>query len=909
MQAIQAPLIMLMVLGAIVFAIHAGGPGSPQAQEAYENKEQQTRQIVYRGMDWCCPPDPSSRSILQDRAMQAWAGDEEPLVATFGPWFPEQDTTEFAVKASWAARDGPATHTVDLYRSAPAEGKTAGSQQLAKPAHQGPAFVVPRLDKVAPTSSADVLALPVHNLWPYHVGPRGAHADHIETEIVYQRTSPGDSGTYEAEMTGHTEVTGAARPATDMHFAEPDWERLEARNERLGLTVSVGDSTRTFTQALTKEDLSAERSLHTSDAFNDSEDLDSGAYPHHPFQVNVNLSGPGAIDAGARNATDGNTTQFDEAYKLKVHVPRNWTEVTITPEPGDADDNKENNWTRTSVEELPSGGHRITSFLNVTAEFSVSGTRHVDRPRWVLTNGTEINAPFRFHARPPSDTESTELGFQDIEATLEAMRFNARETADLTVEVASSPGRVHRSLDVHAPSLVPETPWAAGDPPTPEGIRLPIGATLKNGGESTEVDRITWTIPQATWTDEDRNPLRRIEPLEDFTGGEGRWSYSQANGTLTVRWQPDLTLTPTERTCDGLEACAVAASLVLDGRGLNQRPLWGEPKLVSLYETDDSRDYVDWFVRSLDAWEGVPVEHDQRPGFALGHRYPIAEAGPAEGAYRFTVPPTLTPACEEQLRERNQADRSRRGDTVHYDFGPREDGLPHLAPLCEQRSRQFLAVAEMGDRYHTDAIGNRAYESVADLSGQTVAKWHNGLAESSVSGPSETPAGSPANFSVQMDSLLDQLVHDGVGNATLEAEIYDPSNAWENHPWYHEVLREHAGLATDPNIDTTDEKIDRTFEDPEEPDCQHSQHRHECERADTGKPIPSSFNLSTPIPEDTVPGTHLLVLEVSWGFTTAGGTEITETGRLIEPFDVLPPQGGRVQGTALGMTAWDTDWR
>jgi hypothetical protein len=884
----------------------APAPGSHHAQQAYEDKETESHDIVYRGQDLCCPEDPSSPNVLQNRALQAWAGQPDVLKDTFEPWLADPQTTDFAVKASWAPRGDHAIHTIDLFRSGPSDGKSAGSQALTQPARQGPAFVIPRLDAVSAESSADILTVPIHHLWPYNTGPQGSHGDHITTEITYQRSSPGDEEPHEVSLQSHTEITGNARPAIDMQFQEPDWQNIDIENEDLGVALSSGSLNRSFTQVLAKDDLVAERTLN--DALQDTEDLANGEYPQHPFHLQVNLTGPPALQTGTTN-TDP-TRNLTTAYQLTIDTPRNWTDVEVTG--NDQYLNQDNNWTHTEIETLPSGGHRITGRLNDTATFNLTDPKGPSDPDWLLTNTSHIQAPFRFHARPPTDTEATQLGFQDLQATLQSIRYASRATTDLTVEIATSPGRVHRTLDPHTPQSIPPTPWANRTHDTPQSILLPLGATLANGGEATHVTQIQWTIPQAT------DPPRRLEPLEDFAT-DANWTTETDNQTLTVTWTPNGSTTPQGTdvaTCDQLAACAVAANLVLDGRGLNQHPQWAPPTLTTLYDDHDTRSYVDWFIRSSDAWDGVPRDEDRLPGFALAHRGTIAEGGPTEGSYRFTLPPTLTPTCDEdEYAERNQAHRRYGPNRIHYDFGPREDGLPHLASDCPGQQRTFTAIGKNGGRYHTDAAGQHPYRSIGSLSGQTVAGWQNGLAESQVQGPEQTSTGSTANFTVTMDSILDRLVVDDVGNATLEAKIYDPHNAWENEPWRYYLLRETTGLGTyntntNPTDRTNHHAADANIPLPPTNPCNPTirVQKAACRSADAGEPIPSTMNLSVDIPKDMVPGTHLLILEITWNFTPVQGPEITQTGRLIEPFDVTI-QGHRAHPSALGVTTWHRDWR
>lgn len=904
-QVLQAVIVATMVFGAVTYVTYNSShqPQGVNVKDAYENKEKQTEQIVVVGEHWCCPLDPSASSMLQDRAMQAWAGKPAPLVDTFEPWFPSPEATEYAVKASWAPRGDRATHTVDIFRTDDPDGKTAGTQMATRPAKQGPAYVIPRLDKFSAESSADLLTLPVDNVWPYQEDPFGAHQDHVQTTITYERSYPDTSDTRTVTMRAHSEITGAPNPAVDLYFEEPDWQELEVDMPRL--KIGDGNLERAFTQVLTKDDLSSEKTLHQDDLIEGSENLTEGVYPQHPFQLQARIHGPGSIEAASKNtATPGETRELTDAYKLTLEIPRNWTDVDTTT--NDTEANLNHSWNNTSIEELDAGGWRITSYLNVTAEFDVTERG----PRWILTNATEIRAPFRFHARPPDDDASTELGFHDLQATLESQRFGARETADLTVEVATSPGRVHRTLQTHTPEVVPDTNTTDGDP---EGVDLVLGAVLKNGGEATNITRIQWTLPQHT------NLTRDPTKLEDFTG-KGRFSIDETDERLTVTWTVDESLS--DATCGELEACPVAARLTLDGGGLTQRSLWAQPQLVSLYDQEDAQPFLDWFVRSQKAWEGVRDDEDYPPDFALAHRYRHVDAGPTEGAYRFTVPPTRTPVCDEDdIDHRNEADRSQRDGRVHYDFGPREDGLPHVSRdqtelldtelTCSIGDRNFTVVGKMGLRGTTDAIGKNTYRSVPGLSGQVVADWQNGMAESRVTAPDEVNVGQNATITVKVSSLMTTLfLDDGVTDVTIERMVFDPYNAWEAQPWHQDWIWR-PGSDTDAN---TDEPIESTDGERSGQDLTGSNDEELCANTDTEcitvdhRKAPAELERELHVPEDAVPGTHLLVVEVHWTFTTAEGNDITETGRLVEPFDVTVDDA-HVQGAAIGVTAWDTDWR
>lgn len=895
-HVLEAPIIGLVVVTAIALALQAGTHdiGASEAQQAYEQRETHAQDVLATGHHWCCPEDPSSASVLQNKAMRAWAGKPTPLEETFLPWFPDPESTDFALKAVWVPRDGHATHTVDLHRTGPSDGKAAGTQYAARPAHQGPAYVVPRLDKFSAEANADILTVPVDNIWPYQTDPVGAHTDQIQTEVRYERTQ--DATEAQADLTTYAETTGTPRPAVTLHWQEPDWQELEAENDIIHLEEEGGLG-RTFTQVLTKDDLAAERSLHQrveEGPDTDLEEDESEPHPQHPFHLQVNISGPPAVDAGNLDPhPDIEALTLTDAYRLAVYVPRNWTDVEIRD--GDSERN-EGTWARTTIQDLPSGGHRITSVLDEPATFNV--THH---PDGVLINTTQIRAPFRFHARPPSEQASTDLGFHELQATLESTRFPVRERSHLTVEVANTPGRVHRTLTTNTPSLVPSTPWADDEVETREGIEHTIGAVFKNGGEETEVHRFTWSLPHRSQT------FPRITPLEDFTDAPYPWRLEETDtGHWQLVWQPrDDTI---DTTCGELEACSVAARVTLDGSGLDPHGLWAAPRLETLYEPDDVRSYVDWFVRSQRAWEGVPLDDDPRPGFALAHRSTQVHAGPAEGSYRFTLPPTSSPTCDEgRIEQRDQADRQRRGDRVFYDFGPREDGLPHLDPTeatdCPARGRDFVVIGQNGDRWTTDAVGKHTYRSIPSLSGQTVADWQNGLAESHVHGPDTVRAGDRAPFAVEMRSLMTTLLlDDSVGDITVDRLVYDPYNAWEGEPWLAQTLVRPAGetdLHTYPPVGVSGQGGQNLWYCTLSCDSVEVEHRRP----------PSRIDQSLLVPETTVPGTHLLVVEVTWEFTTAEGNDITETGRLIEPFDVLTPEGDRAQEATLGMTAWDSDWR
>lgn len=883
-QIFQA-LVLVGVMGltiASVASMHGWLKGTAGDAAARGLVHEEITDLLETTEGWCCPADPSAASRLQDAGMQAWAGDATRIERLLHPLYTEDPAKEIELTMGWQGEDDGPLHRLPLYATDDPDGATVGTQRWARLAERGPAFVVPRLENVSASSSMDVHVLPVSKWWPYSQGPLGEHSTWLRTGLQYSETTvTPDDGAVTVIREAYTELAGGPRPLMDLHFAEPDWTRMA---ENPLLEPEDNADVPTYRQVLTKDDLAAERLL------DENVDPDSGVYPQHRFQLNVSLDGPGAVFGGNPGLANWTETEISGAFKVTVQVPRGWTDVEIT-----ADDEWENrleDWGNSEVEALPGdAGYRVEAVLNVTANFTVAYKEEAGNPpRYVLNSSDRVEAPFYFHARPPAESQHADLGFQEVTARLESTVWRYHQETSLVVELPTDPGRVHRTLQVHAPRVIPPTGPVGGPP---DGVEVPIGLTLLNGGEPLDVSKVRWRAPPGTFLSGPAD----ADVLADFTeaGDASLWEVSPDGAWLN--WTG-------VGVCGELEACPLAAQVTVDGAALSAWGRWRVPEAAALYEPRDVDDYVDWFVRSKRAWEGVPLDDETAPGFALAAKQRGLSPGEMLGGFLWRAPPSSTPIChEDEVATRNQAERHRRSDRVVYDLGPREDGLPVVGartdptgdpctPLPGQ-ARNLSLVAQAGGRWGIDAIGKARYQAVEGLTPATFAAWNNGVAESRITGDRSAAAGSTANWTIYLDSIFETLIDGGVADVTVKTHLVDPYNAWEGIPWWGETLARDA----QPEI----------VEAPISVECGQTGCLGHPARPGTPDTVPSKIALSLDLPHRLIPGTHLLLVEVSWT-TTIDGAEVSETGRVLRPIDVLLPSGERAMPTVVEGLAWLDDW-
>jgi len=524
-----------------------------------------------------------------------------------------------------------------------------------------------------------------------------------------------------------------------------------------------------------------------------------------------------------------------------------------------------------------------------------------------------------------------------------------RGQAQLTVETANQPGRVHRTLDTTTPRMVPPGPIGENET-QPAATRLPIGAVLRNGGELTNVQQVVWTAPPGTFLADTVRPIEDFsttpadpvldaepdeDPLDDATdtleGGD--WHVENTDTESRLVWEAASDL---GAGCGKLSACSLAASVLVDGRNLTHEDLWPRGQLTNLYAPDDLRSYVDWFVRTNDARDGVPHDENRRPGFGLADRQTSRLPGPAEGSYTFSMPPTSSPVCtEEDIDRRDRATRDPSGERAHWSFEPDEDGLAHVgdatclaaSPTGRLDEHTFTLVGHTGNAHMPRSVGQASYTSSDELDAKTVARWNNGLAESRVTGPDTVRAGETAAFTLHVASLYDTLLYHQVGEVTIDTHLSDPYNAWEEVFWMSKRIVENEAMMR-PGTESVPLALDTLYEADNEL-CQSSLELCAAAKDSSGTtrsieeknlvgegsehdPVPSTLTVEMPVPEDALPGTHLFVAEVQWEYDPLGLGDTTatvaQTGRLIVPVDVLTPEGYRAQATLIGGTAWAQDW-
>lgn len=852
--------------------------------------------ILGTGDRWCCPDDPSAPSRLQDAATAAWLAEGEEFEALFVPWLSAPESTKMLVRMGWQPANGEPLQRVPLYGPQAPDGPSVGAQRWIQPAQRGPAYLVPRLENVSTDASADVHFLPISKWWPYQQGPDGKHADWLHTKIFYKPTTEG-SGTIPTVLEHHDEIAGTPSPAIDVRFEEPDWAGMMGDSP-----IEIeGTNDTEFRLALTKEDLSAERLLDGDEATSD----ETGIYAHHRFHINVKIRGDTTrnLTALVESRSDWTADQETSRYRISVDVPRKWTDVNFTGQ--DPEDNNRAGWTSPSIDNLSDdAGHRVTAVLNDTINYTVATKEGPQgRTQEVKVELEEdVEAPFTFHARPPAETEQTVAGFQKVRATVTAgpsATSDVRGGASLGVELINDAGRLHRSFETHAPQHWPPLGFGGTD----RTVEVPIGASFFNGGEATEIRRIVWQAPEGSFADASVNDT--LTTFDFATSGE--WAVRDEGSVLEWRGSAE---------CPELEACTIATRVAVDGSALEPTKRWDPPRTVALYEEDDVRSYVDWFIRSTRAWNGAPASHGP-PGFALASRATGALGGEVEGGFLWRLAPSTEPICDESdVRERDRASGARDGDRTRYSFGPREDGIPVVGTRIDDgedacsaglaANRSFMLVGQAGARWDVDAVGHASYRSVDGLSRSTFSSWRNGLAESRVVGPNEVSPGSAREFTVQVDGLFERLLDQGIKNVTVKAFAYDPYNAWEQRPWWENLLwREGEPYLEETELpdDDQDDPFELWHHDP----CGVDDCPDAPDEVGSQDPVPSKFDLELGIPHRVLPGTHLLVVEVSWQANTDTGETFRETGRVLKPFDVLF-EGAYAMPTMIEGVAWGEDW-
>lgn len=895
--------------------VDTGGHDATGSLEGRETVREDLRESLEVTEDWCCASDPSAHSRLHDASLQAWAGDAEAIEALLTPWFTDDVTQTVRLQELWQPHDEDASTPpirLTTYGPRDPDGETVGVQRWTPLAERGPAHVVPRLNTTTDDAGLGVHHVPITPWWPYTEGPVEEHATWIGTELTYQASANESTSDYVVQREAHTELSGAPHPAAELNFKEPPWHQVDPEEG-----PSPEELPKEYRQVLTKDDLGKERAVE--------EMTGTDVYPHHEFQVDVRLHGPGSLGLyRSSQAAPGDQIIIPEAYQLEVEIPPEWTDVRFTRADW-ATNTEEESWHSLEETELPDGRHRLSAVLNLSATFDDAfDLERGDPPRAVLQENETVEASFQFHARPPDETEHDELGFHDITAHLEAVHTRQHETDRLAVEIPTDAGRVHRTVTTHTPTTVPPTET--------DLARVTFGATLLNGGEATTLEDVVWTAPEGTFV---RGPTSDAEVRttvgypdhddeddeDDGLGGIGGGLDDPLGGGDTTEagdadnWQVTRNGSRLEWTgggsCASLEGCSVAANVTVNASHAPPSPPWKPPTLHALYQERDVQPYLDWFVRSDRAWDGVPPRDGPSAGFALAAEGAHAGGGQAPGAFLFEVPPTSSPVCsadEVDRRDRPQGATMRDGRRVPA-FGPVEDGLPNVGerPLndtCVPEDGfepRFSLVAKNHDRADVDAVGRASYRSVDSLGHATVNEWRNGIAESRIEAPDTVRMGEPLNTTVHLDSLFETLQDQGIENATIRAEVYDPYNAWEGLPWLSDTLVSEGeiGMAEDPA-------------DPGMRDCAAPPCTSQAPSAGQGADAPSKLYVNTTIPDPIVPGTHLLVVEVEWVTEVVedGVTEtVRQTGSVVHPADVLLADGERASRTVTEGVAWKHDWR
>ncbi len=890
-MAIEAMAIGAFVLLAVGFALLLSA-GHHARGDVYERDivKNDLRTAVELGEDYGEPENPVSPSLFQEAAMKSWRGDNDALEQILGPWFTDDPSRGVAIRLGWVPKgDDPLLH-IPVYEQGSATGETVGLQRIAKPATLGPAYVVPRLENASSETGLDVHHVPISKWQPYSVGPLGEHESWIKTQVEYQATGAGGKPTVVREA--HTEFTGAPRPATDISFKELPW--IDILNDGVGIIDPEEGYERSYRQVVTKEDLTAERTVHLATG---GELPEPDAYPHHGFEISINLRGPGAVDyvQASENLEEKREYEIQNAFRLRVDIPAEWSDVEITTQ--DTDRNDEWNWTNFQItEKAGSSGHKITSFLNVTVTYTAEYEDEPGSPpRFILTGGDRIEAPFFFHARPPPESSHANMGFHEIVATLESSGWRMHETGRLVVEIPTDPGRVHRIVQSHVPSNVPDTGGAYG---SGNGIEMPMGATVLNGAEPLDLTGVVWEAPPGTFrsgpkSNEDVLATPGLAP--DAT----EWEINPSGSRLW--WNGS-------GVCEVLAACPVAATVTMDGQNASLWEPWRPAEVVSLYEMEDVQSYADWFVRKSRGWEGVPAKYGVSPGFAFASQRSMAGPGEIEGGFLWRLEPSSSPLCsEEEIGERNVAGEEEREGRRFFDFGPREDGVPVVGDrvsledpcLHEAGFEPRVPLVSMnGGRWGLDAVGVSSYRAVEGVPASTFSEWQNGVAESRIVVEEEVVMGESLNASVRLESLFETLQDQGVSEATVRAEVRDPYNAWFEEPWLRRTLVSEGRVGADVPLQEWLVKVE----------CPGAPCKQDPPPELPGpKDAPGEITMDVRLPEKLVPGTHLIVVSVSWSVLVEG-VEVEQTGHVVETVDVLMRDGSRGTRTLIEALAWMEDW-
>ncbi len=895
-QATGSPLTPLFLLATIVILLptlytawNMALTPNPLDNKGYQILQTDLEQRLQTIDNLCCPSDPTSPSLLHEWATQAWANNPDPLEENITSLLSQPEATRLNLQLT----TGP--HTYPAYQPTEPAGAAVGTQLWIKPTSLGPGYLIPRLENTTGQAPIDVHHLPL-DANAYRTPRHSPTNTTLTTHIEHTRTLQSETGETTVNKTHHSQLAGPPMPAITMYFEEPDWETMLSQ----GIPIGAPDpaATPTYTQVLTKDDLTAERIIRAQENLTEPDD---DVYPHHAFNLTIDLHGPGNITrTGVDAALEGTNTTVDDAYELTITIPRRWTEARIDDDDQDANDDA--GWHSVEMQRAP-GQTTITAILPLEAAYTLHPPNSYTPAAYALMSGTTINAPFHFHARPPADSAQSELGFQTITARLQSLTWRLNQQATLTIELANEPGRVHRTLTTNAPTAIPPTPML--DPDTPKAIPLPFGAVLANGGEATTIREITWTLPPGTL----QTGTGAITVLEDFSdAGEDAWSIEDEGATL--KWRPDL-----DAPCPELAACAIAASVQTTGNTLPSATHHRTPITTSLYDPPAIDDYIQWFIHNDHAYNGAPLDEVEIAQTRLAHQFTTQHPGTQPTTKLWTIPPTTDPICtQDDIDERTQTSPNRHNDTVNYNWTPVEDGYPRLGSATEcvtgrdWTTRSFPLLAQTGTRLGPTSLARATTNIHPNLPADALSAWNNGLAGSSLTPfTHSTPAGTTITLQAVLDSLYDSLLANGVGQATLRYEVLDPHNAWEHHPWKTGLIAKDVDIAitsqaecpaletNEPNPPKLDEECETIEDEGDE----------WIERSD---PFPSRFLLKIDLPTSTIPGTHMIILEVSWQALTSGGATFTETGRLIAPIDVLSPAGDRVHLTLLGATAWMRDW-
>ncbi len=921
--------------------------GNPSV--GYEIVDQAVEDYIRVGDTWCCPDDPSAASMLQDLGFEAWAGHPGPLEETFRPFFPAPEATEFTLVASWAPRGGLNLHDATLYEPYDAQGMRAGAHYGAAYAERGPAFVIPRLENLTGASTADVHYIPLGIDGAYRSTPDSllepvswvtATVNYTRTAATTSTESTGDErdvGSSDGpeterrdldqqvaiERAKHVPVAQGPGPGLSLVFEEPDWTSLAGQLPERPNTRNV---TRGSQLVVTEDELLSERAIQDAEDANQGEllpgedDDADNPYPHHSFQIAAGFHGPGWVDttraAGACDAGEINTT-VEGAYRLAVTVPRDWADATVLEE--DQRHNEIEGWSDVLVETLPDGSTELSSLLNLELEVRCPTHPTAVEPgtaRWVVPEDTTVTRTFRFHARPPAYANSTDLGFQTIRARLDSLGPRAHQTGQLVFELTQNPGRVHRTVEVMAPSISPET--AGSDKGLQKGTELPLAVVMLNGGEEADIHHLTLEGPQGFFV-ETTDDLPAVEETYPVPAGPDITRLDDGR-RLQIEFDQPL-------TCPAAKACGVLLTAGIDGGSVAAGPLPPPAHLSVLYTDGGVGPYVDRYVRSDDGHRPVPAS-TAGPGSAIAHSTTDLRPGEARGAYLFSLAPGTDALCDEQdLAQRDRAPWSRTDGGFVYDDGPRETGYPWFGedpppggPDCEPAAEppaawRFPMVAHTGATSRggggVDSVGRGAYTYVETLPAELTADWRNGVAESGLTGPDQVTAGGSIVLDLGVESLMDQLVASSVSKADIRIRVVDPYNAWEDLGWWgrHLKLSDNLDLyaqrgAMAPNVDVSS----YCTADPEE------------QFSGCNVPPADGYRVQVGLPDDVVLGTHLAIAEVAWQIDEDvldreeepdlpdGGPTMWQTAHLIHPFDVVTREGEQAMLTKVGGTAWLRDW-